>query len=475
MSRHAAATGRERITRTGRFRRRLTIAFVLVAGVSAASLGIGAYLLVESARLADSVRRAESDVRFQLVVAREFLPLDADRGARLLGSFEASGRHVVLVQADVPVASNPTFDPPLPGRLRTAVAGGQIGYERITDGAHNLLVLGGRIPGSTAELYVVHVEDGLRDDLSQLATVLLGGWAVVVAVAGLVGSLVARRTLAPVARAGQAAQAVAEGLLDTRLAVEGRDEFGAWAASFNQMAEALEAKLTALTAAQERERRFTADVAHELRTPVTALVAAASVLADSLDRLPADARRPAELLVGDVLRLRRLVEDLMEISRLSSDRQDVRTERLDLVALAATVLEARGWSSLVRLEGDGVFVTSDPRRLERVVANLVGNAVEHGGADGITVRVERDETRICLTVTDNGPGIPAEHLPHLFERFYKVDAARSGGSGGSGLGLAIVRENVRLLGGVIEVSSQIGAGTEFRVRLPDGVTTVTRQ
>jgi signal transduction histidine kinase len=378
------------------------------------------------------------------------------------------------------VASNPGLDPPLSQRLRALTAGGQIGYDRVVDAGRHLLVVGGRIPGCTrqsdgsvapaptcsAELFVVFVEDRLHADLAQLAAALLGGWVGVVAVSTLVGTVVARRTLGPVARASEAARAVAEGLLETRLPVDGRDEFGAWAASFNRMAEALEAKITALSAAQERERRFTADVAHELRTPVTALVAAASLLVDSFDRLPDEARRPAELLVGDVFRLRRLVDELMEISRLSAGGDDVRRTTVDLTALVAVVVRRHGWDRSVRLEGETVTLRSDERRLERIIANLVGNAVEHGdpGDGRIVIRVRADGQWVWMSVTDQGPGIPGEHLPHLFERFYKVDTARSGG--GSGLGLAIVGANVGLLGGSVEVSSAVGEGTQFRVRLP---------
>src|SRR5207247_2816676 len=136
----------------------------------------------------------------------------------------------------------------------------------------------------------------------------------------------ARRPLGACGRASAAARSIAEGLLDTRLPVQGRDEFGAWAASFNEMAQALEDKIAALSEARERERRFTADVAHELRTPLTALVSEASLLREHLDRMPEDVRRPAELLVDDVARLRRLVEDLMAVSRLAAGREQARVE-----------------------------------------------------------------------------------------------------------------------------------------------------
>ena len=224
------------------------------------------------------------------------------------------------------------------------------------------------------------------------------------------------------------------------------------------MAAALEAKIGELQAAQARERRFTADVAHELRTPLTALMGEASLLADHLDRMPPEARRPAELLIADVGRLRKLVEDLMEISRFDAGAESVHAEEVDVAALVRAAVRARGWDDRVRLEGDGLRVTSDPRRLERIVANLVDNALEHGGSS-VSVRIGENE----IEVADDGPGIPQEHLPHVFERFYKADASRSGS--GTGLGLAIARENAILLGGELEVASEPGQGTRFTLRL----------
>ena len=228
------------------------------------------------------------------------------------------------------------------------------------------------------------------------------------------------------------------------------------------MAAALEGKISALSAAQARERRFTADVAHELRTPLTALVGEASLLAEHLEQMPVESRRPAELLIADVGRLRRLVENLMAISRFDAGRESIQAETVDLGALAAATVRARGWDGRVRLDAEDVVITSDPRRLEGIVANLVGNALEHGG-DGVAVRVGRDGNGAFVEVADDGPGIAPEHLPHLFERFYKADPARS--SGGTGLGLAIAQENARLLGGRIEVWSELGQGARFTLRL----------
>ncbi|MER7458752.1 HAMP domain-containing sensor histidine kinase [Micromonospora sp. NPDC126480] len=447
----------------GRLRRRLTVAFVVVAGVSAGLLAGGSYALLRQVRFDASVQQAAADARYQLVLAAQFAPLTTERRADLLASFEGSGRHVVLVDGEA-YPSNPAFAPPLGSGLRATVAAGQLGYERSAPSARpRLLVVGGRVPGSTAELYVVTVEDEIVADLDQLRNALLAGWVLVVLLAAAVGHTLARRTLDPVGRASRAARALTEGLLATRLPVRGRDEFSVWAASFNEMAEALQDRIEALSRAQARERRFTADVAHELRTPVTALVAAASLLREHLDQLPDDARRAGQLLVTDVVRLRRLVEELMEISRLDSGREALAVTTVDAAALLRSILRSGGWTERVAVDAEPVDLPTDPRRLERVLANLVANAVEHGGG-AVRVGVHRAGPEVVFDVGDDGPGIPAEHLPRLFDRFYKVDPARSGR--GSGLGLAIAWENARLLGGRLSVASAPGAGTHFRLALP---------
>jgi two-component system sensor histidine kinase MtrB len=153
----------------------------------------------------------------------------------------------------------------------------------------------------------------------------------------------------------------------------------------------------------------------------------------------------------------------MEISRLDAGTQPVRPEPVDLGSLVATAVRARGWGERVRLAAGSVVVTTDPRRAERIVANLIGNAHEHGGRE-VSTRVGLDGVGAFVEVADRGPGIASADLAHLFERFYKADPARTGR--GAGLGLAIALENARLLGGDVEVWSEPGAGARFTLRLP---------
>ena len=444
------------------------MAFVLVAGISAGALAAGSYVLVRQARLRDSLDRAQSEARFDLSLARASDLIPGGPGAPLdvqplLTSYENKGVHAVILAPGQHAASNPRFDPPIPVDLEGLVRDGQVAYRRVGSGGDHLLLIGGPVAGTRAEIYFVFSENRIAADLGQLRNVLAVGWVAVVLVAALIGRTLAPWTLDPIGRASEAARSMAEGLLATRLPVEGHDEFGAWAASFNEMADALEAKIQALSEAQARERRFTSDVAHELRTPLAALVGEASLLRDQLDGIPEASRRPAELMIQDIGRLRRLVDELMEISRLDAGRESLRPETVDLPALVGAVVRARGWGGMVSISGGPLTLLTDPRRLERVMANLVGNAVEHGRED-VRVDLAQRDSMVMVEVSDKGAGIPSEHLPHLFERFYKADPSRT--APGSGLGLAIARENARLLGGDIEVWSERGRGTRFRLTLP---------
>jgi two-component system sensor histidine kinase MtrB len=434
-----------------RLRRRLAIAFALVGAVSSGLLAIGSYAVVERARTSDAQDRA-------LVQARANLQL-----ARSTGSVAQLQRRLASRPgfATVPVVDGKAQPGtlPVPADLTRLVGEGNLAYRWATIGGHRYLVVGA--PSRGADLYFFFDEQQLQDDLDQLRLILFGAWLVLAALSALVGIVLARRVLAPVGEASAAARAIAEGLLETRLSSRSADEFGEWASSFNQMADALEAKIAALSLAREREQRFTADVAHELRTPLTALVNEAAILRDQIDRMPPDAQRASQMLTDDVTRLSRLVEDLLEISRLDAGAEPVRAEPVDLALLVRAVLDENGWSGAVAVDVDAPPMVSDRRRLERVIVNLIGNALLHGGGRAeVSGRV--DTGRLVLTVTDHGPGIPADQRESVFGRFAKA----GGGHGGSGLGLAIAREHAVALGGDVRLECEPGAGAAFTLDIP---------
>ena len=446
--------------RTGRLRRRLTIAFVMVGGLSAGALALGSYLVVRHDRLDESASRALQDSRLNTLIARATLHGRQGDIGRLEARFATRGTFATVIGTDGRV---PPGRLPVPADLRRLANAGQVAYERRTIAGVPYLIVAEPLPAHGTQLYYFYDETQVWADLDQLRNILVAGWLVLVALSGLVGAVLARRTLQPVAGASAAARSLAEGLLDTRLPATGSDEFGAWAASFNHMADALQAKITALTDAQARERRFTADVAHELRTPLTALVNEAALLQRHGEELPPEVARLTDLLVQDVSRLRRLIDDLMEISRLDAGVEAVRVEQVDLAALIEGIVRSRGWQPRVDVTGDRPMVGTDRRRVERIVANLVGNAVEHGGGRA-AVRVNGDGSETVIAIADHGPGIPSDFAPRLFDRFSKADPSRT--AAGSGLGLAIAHENATLLGGSIAVESTPGDGATFTLRLP---------
>ena len=178
---------------------------------------------------------------------------------------------------------------------------------------------------------------------------------------------------------------------------------------------------------------------------VAALVAEASILDDHLGALPEESRRAGELLVADIARLRTLVNDLMEISRFDAGAEQIALEPVDVGRLVTAVVAARLPEATVEIPADVPVVETDPRRLERILGNLLDNAREHAAGAPVEVRVERAPDALVVSVADRGPGVPPDRLPHIFERFYKADPSRHAGS--SGLGLAIAAEHAELLGG----------------------------
>jgi two-component system sensor histidine kinase MtrB len=287
---------------------------------------------------------------------------------------------------------------------------------------------------------------------------------VLAVVALLVARRLARGVLAPVEIAARAAERIERGDLAVRVPVSSQDEFGAWAERFNRMAETLGDTIGRLRASQAQNRRFVADVSHELRTPLAALVAEASILRDSLDALPPDSRRAGELLVGDVARLRTLVDELMELSRFDAAAEELSAEAVDVRPIVRNVVDARFPAARLSLPDEPVVVELEPRRLERILGNLLDNAREHAQGTPVEVTLEARGGETVLAVADRGPGVEPERLGRIFERFYKADPSRAGGS--SGLGLAIASEHARLLGGALEAQNREDGGLRVQLRLP---------
>ncbi|VVJ17710.1 Two component system sensor histidine kinase MtrB [Amycolatopsis camponoti] len=264
----------------------------------------------------------------------------------------------------------------------------------------------------------------------------------------------------PVRRVASAARELGDGAFDVRVPVQGRDELADLAASFNVMARRVSESIEDLRTKDRQQRRFVADVAHDLRTPLASMVATV----DTLDSaVPETRTRAAELLGTQARRLARLVEDLLEISRFDAGSADFRPELVDLPALVEDAIEVSVPDAAVEVTSAGdTTVFADPRRVHTVVGNLLVNATRHGRTP-ITVSLTGTADAVTIRVADSGPGIPDELLPILFDRFVRGDQARRA-TEGSGLGLSIARENTLINGGEITVHNDHGA--VFTVRLP---------
>jgi two-component system sensor histidine kinase MtrB len=277
-----------------------------------------------------------------------------------------------------------------------------------------------------------------------------------------------RRVLRPVRRLAQAAQRMSRGDLSVRIEPRGRDELAWLVTSFNEMAAALEDKVGELQRMEAQARRFAGDVSHELRTPLTAMTAVTDVLGEN-EGLTGDAAAAGRLVRQEVLHLNRLVEDLIEISRFDAGTAQLVTDDTDVATAVSGCLRARGWTDVSSELPAGLTVRLDRRRFDVIIANLVGNALCHGGPPvEVTASIQRNGQggqQLAVEVRDHGPGLPAAAIPHVFDRFYKADNARARSEGG-GLGLAIAWENARLHGGRIEAGNHPGGGAVFTVSLP---------
>ncbi len=338
---------------------------------------------------------------------------------------------------------------------------GSVRYAVDTPEGPQLVIVGEVEPGLLlAEFYNAR---SLDRELATLRNRLAVVAAAVVLLGGALGVLAARGVQRRVRTAADAARRFGDGALDTRLPVQGRDELADLAGSFNAMARRLGESIEQLRRKDQQQRRFVADVAHDLRTPLASMVAAADGL-HSPDA--ADRARSAELLGTQVRRLGALVEDLLEMSTFDAGAAELRPEAVDLEALAADAvrLSAPGADIPVRRTGDA-SAFGDPRRLHTIVRNLVTNAVRHGEPP-VTVTVDGTAPDVVrVAVADSGPGLPAELAPVVFDRFVRGDRARSR-TEGSGLGLAIAQENARLHGGRLDVHDDGGA--VFTLTVPRG-------
>ncbi|GAA4521650.1 MtrAB system histidine kinase MtrB [Brachybacterium paraconglomeratum] len=338
------------------------------------------------------------------------------------------------------------------------------------------LLVGTRVivPGSGSyDLYLVYSMQEEQDTLAFVQRVILGGGGVLMALIVGIAIVVARMVTTPLKRAAYAAARMAAGDLTSRVEVSGGDELARVGESFNDMARSLEQKVDDLTELSYVQQRFVSDVSHELRTPLTTIRMASSVLDARRSDLPGELQRTTELLSTQVQRFEVLLTDLLEISRFDAGAAELEAHRENVDALVERALEdvrplagARGCLLDVRLAGGDVYAVVDARRVDRVLRNLLTNAIEHGAGHPVLIQTAADEDAVAVVVQDHGHGLSPEDAEHVFDRFWRADPSRARTLGGTGLGLSISVEDARLHDGWLQAWGQEGEGAVFRLTLP---------
>jgi two-component system sensor histidine kinase MtrB len=342
-------------------------------------------------------------------------------------------------------------------------------WQRVVEDGTPYLVAGSKMIGGGPTGYMFASLEPEAKDLNSLAWSL--GIATGLALLGsaLLAQALATTVLKPVHRLGVAARRLGEGRLDTRLRVSGTDELADLSRTFNSAAEALEKRVADMAEREQASRRFVADMSHELRTPLTAITAVTEVLEDELEfeggGIDPMIEPAVRLVVSETRRLNDLVENLMEVTRFDAGTARLVLDDVDVADQITACIDARAWLDAVDLDAErGIHARLDPRRLDVILANLIGNALKHGGSP-VRVSVTRADHEVVIRVRDHGPGIPEDVLPHVFDRFYKASASRPR-SEGSGLGLSIALENAHIHGGEITAENSPEGGAVFTLRLP---------
>ncbi|WP_081286806.1 MtrAB system histidine kinase MtrB [Mycobacterium colombiense] len=413
-----------------------------------------------------------------LQLARNTLTSKTDpaSGAGMAGAFDA----VLMVPGDGPRAAT-TAGPvdQVPSSLRGFVKAGQAAYQYAavhTDGFSGpALIVGTPASSQVAnlELYLIFPLKNEQATIQLVRGTMITGGAVLLVLLAGIALLVSRQVVVPVRSASRIAERFAEGHLSERMPVRGEDDMARLAMSFNDMAESLSRQITQLEEFGNLQRRFTSDVSHELRTPLTTVRMAADLIYDHSADLDPTLARSTELMVNELDRFESLLNDLLEISRHDAGVAELSVEAVDLRTTVQSALGNVGHLAedariklLVDLPAEEVIAEVDTRRVERILRNLIANAIDHAERKPVQIRMGADEDTVAVTVRDYGVGLRPGEEKLVFSRFWRADPSRVRRSGGTGLGLAISIEDARLHQGRLEAWGEPGHGSCFRLTLP---------
>ncbi len=326
--------------------------------------------------------------------------------------------------------------------------------------------------------YQIYLMFPLTQEIATLAVLryaVVTTGAILVILLTFIAALVSRQVVTPVRAARRAAESLASGNLRDRMKVRGQDDLARLGTSMNYMASELEKQINTLEELSAVQQRFVSDVSHELRTPLTTVRMAAEVLYEARDDFDPVAARSAELLQNELDRFDALLSDLLEISRFDAGVAQLSVEEVDLRDLVYRVVEANErlaetyQTEIAVHESGEAKAEVDTRRIERILRNLLVNAIEHSEGHPIDVLIETDDAAVAVAVRDHGVGFEASQARQVFHRFWRGDAARARTVGGTGLGLAIAMEDANLHGGWLTAWGRPAMGAQFRLTLPRNV------
>jgi two-component system, OmpR family, sensor histidine kinase MtrB len=454
-----------------RLRARITLAFALGSMLLSVLLAATTYGLTRDNLLGQRERASLEQALTNAATAQNLLrPLDPDTQGELIVDLLESlpsvsdATPLLNIAGQWRTGGTASFED-LPEELRTlSLEEGQVGRMRYSRAGRPTLAVGVPLPQVSATYFEVVPLDELESSLRSLALILLVAGAVTTFAGATLGVWAASRVLRPVGEVGAAAEAIAGGLLETRLEEDDDPDLTPLVNSFNRMAAALQERI-------HRDARFASDVSHELRSPLMTLRASIEVMVGRRDELSERAAAALDLLVHDVDRFERLIGDLLEISRIDAGATDAAWEDTNPAELVRQVVAANGRNHIplhISAEAEQTIIRADKRRLGQVLTNLLDNAEYYAGGAS-AVDVARHNGTVTLVVEDLGPGIPDDERERIFERFARGSTSGSrGAGGGTGLGLALVQEHVRLHGGRVRVEprSDARAGSRFIVELP---------
>lgn len=368
----------------------------------------------------------------------------------------------------------------VPAELRRYVSEGQVSYqftpvERADGTVYDALLIGSPtesdIPG--AQVYLALSMESEASTMALLRGLLSTAGVVVLVLLVGIAWLATQQVILPIRSASRTAQRLAGGHLRERMVVEGEDEMARLAMSFNDMADKLVRQINQLEEYGNLQRQFTSDVSHELRTPLTTVRMAADMIASDSESLAPHTRRASELMTRELDKFEDLLGDLLEISRHDAGVADLSETQIDV----RSSLES-AWNQVehladklnvrVRFTGldEPLTIAGDSRRIERILRNLLANAIDHSEGNPVLVNAAANDHAIAITIADRGVGLKEGQEDLVFHRFWRADVSRKRHSGGTGLGLAIAREDAQLHGGILDAIGELGVGSTFRLVLP---------